>query len=106
MEDDALTETPKTTGSGMDFLMSGDSDDEITAGLVKNPDAPIERGALNLDDSMGTRTLAEIYFDQGLYADALKMYQELVQREPGNRELAARKDEIEKIFRDKFGGNT
>lgn len=105
MEDDSLTDEAKPSNSGVDFLMSGDSDDEISAGLVKNPDAPLDRGALDLDDSMGTRTLAEIYFDQGLYADALKMYQELVQREPTNEELTTRKDEIEKIFREKFGGN-
>lgn len=105
MEDDSLTEESKPSNSGVDFLMSGDSDDEISAGLIKNPDAPLDRGSLNLDDSMGTRTLAEIYFDQGLYADALKMYQELVQREPENEELQNRMAEIEKICRDKFGGN-
>jgi len=105
MEDDSFTEEPKPSSSGVDFLMSGDSDDEISAGLAKNPDAPLNRGSLNLDDSMGTRTLAEIYFDQGLYADALKMYQELALREPENEELIARKEEIERICREKFGGN-
>lgn len=105
MEDDSLTEESKPSNSGVDFLMSGDSDDEISAGLIKNPDAPLNRGSLNLDDSMGTRTLAEIYFDQGLYGDALKMYQELVQRDPENEELIARKDQIEQLYREKFGGN-
>ncbi|MCQ2102975.1 MAG: hypothetical protein MJY98_07095, partial [Fibrobacter sp.] len=105
MEDDSLTEESKPSNSGVDFLMSGDSDDEISAGLIKNPDAPLDRGVHNLEDSMGTRTLAEIYFDQGLYGDALKVYQELLQRDPSNEEFAARKSEIEKICRDKFGGN-
>jgi len=105
MEDDAFAEEAKPSSSGVDFLMSGDSDDEISAGLIKNPDAPLNRGALNLDDSMGTRTLAEIYFDQGLYADALKMYQELAQRDPADEELLARKEEIERICREKFGGD-
>jgi cytochrome c-type biogenesis protein CcmH/NrfG len=49
--------------------------------------------------------LAEIYFDQGKYGKALEIYKDLAQKEPDNEEIAKRKDEIEKLYNDKFGGN-
>ncbi|MCQ2108685.1 MAG: hypothetical protein MJZ05_07970 [Fibrobacter sp.] len=104
MEDDSLEES-MPSNKGVDFLMSGDSDDEVSASLINNPDAPLDRGAHELDDSLNTRTLAEIYFDQGLYGKALDIYADLAQKEPDNAEIAARLDEIEKIYRTKFGGN-
>ena len=105
MDDDSLTEEDKPSNKGVDFLMSGDSDDEISAGLINNPDAPLDRGAYDLDESLNTPTLAEIYFDQGKYGKALEIYKDLAQKEPDNEEIAKRKDEIEKLYNDKFGGN-
>ncbi len=106
MDDDALAEgEPVPSNKGVDFLMSGDSDDEVSAGLINNPDAPLDRGAHDLDESLNTRTLAEIYFDQGLYGKALDIYADLAQKEPDNEEIAARFNEIEQIYRTKFGGN-
>lgn len=105
MDDDSLTEEDKPSNKGVDFLMSGDSDDEISAGLINNPDAPLDRGAYDLDESLNTPTLAEIYFDQGKYGKALEIYKDLAQKEPENEEIAKRKDEIEKLYNDKFGGN-
>jgi hypothetical protein len=104
MEDDALPEE-QPSNKGVDFLMSGDSDDEISAGLINNPDAPLDRGVHDLDDSLNTRTLAEIYFDQGLYGKALEIYKDLAQKEPANEEIAARMAEVEKLYNEKFGGN-
>ena len=105
MDDDALTEETKPSNKGVDFLMSGDSDDEISAGLINDPDAPLDRGAQDLDDSLNTRTLAEIYFDQGLYGKALEIYKDLAQKEPDNEDIAVRLSEVEKLYNDKFGGN-
>lgn len=105
MDDDSLTEEDKPSNKGVDFLMSGDSDDEISAGLINNPDAPLDRGAYDLDESLNTPTLAEIYFDQGKYGKALEIYKDLAQKEPDNEEIAKRKDEIEKLYNEKFGGN-
>ena len=105
MDDDSLTEETKPSNKGVDFLMSGDSDDEISAGLINDPDAPLDRGAQDLDESLNTRTLAEIYFDQGLYAKALEIYKDLAQKEPENEDIAARLAEVEKLYNDKFGGN-
>ena len=105
MDDDSWTEEDKPSNKGVDFLMSGDSDDEISAGLINNPDAPLDRGAYDLDESLNTPTLAEIYFDQGKYGKALEIYKDLAQKEPENEEIAKRKDEIEKLYNDKFGGN-
>ncbi len=104
MEDDSLDES-MPSNKGVDFLMSGDSDDEVSASLINNPDAPLDRGAHELDESLNTRTLAEIYFDQGLYGKAVDIYTDLAQKEPDNEEIRARLDEIEKIYRTKFGGN-
>ena len=104
MDDDSLTEESKPSNKGVDFLMSGDSDDEISSGLISNPDAPLDRGAHDLDESLNTRTLAEIYFDQGLYGKALEIYKDLAQKEPENEEIAARMAEVEKIYNEKFGG--
>ena len=105
MDDDALTEETKPSNKGVDFLMSGDSDDEISAGLINDPDAPLDRGAQDLDDSLNTRTLAEIYFDQGLYGKALEIYKDLAQKEPDNEDIAVRLSEVEKLYNEKFGGN-
>ena len=105
MDDDSLTEESKPSNKGVDFLMSGDSDDEISAGLINDPDAPLDRGAQDLDDSLNTRTLAEIYFDQGLYAKALEIYKDLAQKEPENEDIATRLAEVEKMYNEKFGGN-
>ena len=105
MDDDSLPEETKPSNKGVDFLMSGDSDDEISAGLINDPDAPLDRGAQDLDESLNTRTLAEIYFDQGLYGKALEIYKDLAQKEPENEDIAARLSEVEKLYKDKFGGN-
>ena len=105
MDDDSLTEETKPTNKGVDFLMSGDSDDEISAGLINDPDAPLDRGAQDLDESLNTRTLAEIYFDQGLYGKALEIYKDLAQKKPENEDIAVRLSEVEKLYNEKFGGN-
>ena len=105
MDDDSLTEETKPANKGVDFLMSGDSDDEISAGLINDPDAPLDRGAQDLDESLNTRTLAEIYFDQGLYGKALEIYKDLAQKEPENEDIAVRLSEVEKLYNEKFGGN-
>ena len=106
MDDDTLPYgEDKPSNSGVDFLMSGDSDDEVSAGLINNPDAPLDRGAQNIDESLNTKTLAEIYFEQGLYGKALEIYGDLAQKEPDNGEIAKRHAEVKKIYRDKFGGN-
>ncbi|NLB62529.1 MAG: hypothetical protein GX801_00285 [Fibrobacter sp.] len=45
-----------------------------------------------------TQTLAEIYFNQGLYSEALQMYDELISLEPENEATVARAEEIRKII--------
>ena len=106
MDDDSMSlSEDKPSNSGVDFLMSGDSDDEVSAGLIDNPEAPLNRGAQDIDESLNTKTLAEIYFDQGLYGKALEIYSDLAQKEPDNQEITNRYAEIEKIYREKFGGN-
>ena len=102
-EDDTLTESDEPNNKGVDYLMSGDSDDEVAASLVNNADAPLSRGAADLDDSLNTRTLADIYMEQGVYNKALDIYADLVKKNPDNAEIKSRYDEIEKLCREKFG---
>ena len=102
-EDDSLAESDEPSNKGVDYLMSGDSDDEVAASLVNNADAPLSRGAADLDDSLNTRTLADIYMEQGVYNKALDIYADLVKKNPDNAEIKTRYDEIEKLCREKFG---
>ena len=102
-EDDSLAESDEPSNKGVDYLMSGDSDDEVAASLVNNADAPLSRGAADLDDSLNTRTLADIYMEQGVYNKALDIYADLVKKNPDNAEIKSRYDEIEKLCREKFG---
>lgn len=107
-DDDSLSESAENSepsNKGLDFLMSGDSDDEVSVGLIKDPSKPLDRGAADIDESLNTKTLAEIYFEQGLYGKALDIYQDLCLKEPKNAEYRTRLEEIEKIYREKFGGN-
>ena len=107
-DDDSLSESAENgepSNKGIDFLMSGDSDDEVSVGLIKDPSKPLDRGAADIDESLNTKTLAEIYFEQGLYGKALDIYQDLCLKEPSNAEYRSRLEEIEKIYREKFGGN-
>ena len=107
-DDDSLPESEENgepSNKGLDFLMSGDSDDEVSVGLIKDPSKPLDRGTADIDESLNTKTLAEIYFEQGLYGKALDIYQDLCMKEPNNAEYRNRLEEIEKIYREKFGGN-
>ena len=106
MDDDSLDEkeTPPSN-KGMDFLMSGDSDDEVSAGLTKDPTAPLDKLPTDLDESLNTPTLAEIYFEQGLYGKAMDIYQDLARKEPENETIRKRLEEIEMAYRNKFGDN-
>ena len=105
-DDDSLEEKPEhSNNKGMDFLMSGDSEDEITAGLVADPNAPLDKLPTDLDESLNTPTLAEIYFEQGLYGKALDIYQDLARKDPANETIAKRLSEVEEAYRTKFGGN-
>ena len=102
-EDDSLTETDEPNNKGVDYLMSGDSDDEVSASLVNDAEAPLSRGAADLDDSLNTRTLADIYMEQGVYSKALEIYSDLAKKNPNNAEIKSRLEEVEKLCREKFG---
>ncbi|HET6348315.1 MAG TPA: tetratricopeptide repeat protein, partial [Candidatus Krumholzibacteria bacterium] len=47
-------------------------------------------------DEIATMTLADIYASQGYASRALRIYREVLKRQPGNRELAARIEALEK----------
>ncbi|ADL25061.1 conserved domain protein [Fibrobacter succinogenes subsp. succinogenes S85] len=102
-EDDSLPESDEPNNNGVDYLMSGDSDDEVAASLVENADAPLSRGATDLDDSLNTRTLADIYMEQGVYDKALEIYSDLAKKNPDNEDIKSRLEEVKKLCREKFG---
>lgn len=102
-EDDSLPESSEPSNKGVDYLMSGDSDDEVSASLVNNADAPLSRGAADLDESLNTATLADIYMEQGVYNKALEIYSDLAKKNPNNPEIKSRLEEVEKLCREKFG---
>ena len=104
-EDDSLNEADEPNNKGVDYLMSGDSDDELSASLVNDADAPLSRGAADLDDSLNTRTLADIYMEQGVYSKALEIYSDLAKKNPDNAEIKSRLEEVQKLCREKFGEN-
>lgn len=102
-EDDSLPESDEPNNNGVDYLMSGDSDDEVAASLVENAEAPLSRGATDLDDSLNTRTLADIYMEQGVYDKALEIYSDLAKKNPDNEDIKSRLEEVKKLCREKFG---
>jgi len=101
-DDDDLPEE-KPSNKGVDFLMSGDSDDEVSAGLIKDPSASLENMSTELDESLNTRTLAEIYLEQGLYDKALTIYQDLAKKDPNNQEIQERLNQVRQMSKNKFG---
>lgn len=104
-DDDSLDEKADLpSNKGVDFLMSGDSDDEVSAGLVADPTAPLDKQSSDLDDGMKTPTLGEIYFEQGHYDRALEIYKELAEKDPENEAIANRLAEVQKAYDSKFGG--
>ena len=62
--------------------------------IAAEPPAP-SRAEADLSSS----TLAELYFNQGFTDKALAVYQQLLQREPGNARARARVAEIEGLER-------
>ena len=83
-DDDLVDEKTLETENNVDGLMS--SDETLVSAEKKN---------VNLDERLNTRTLAEIYFEQGLFDEALSIYKDLAKKEPNNAEIAERLTVIE-----------
>ncbi len=74
----------KSVESSFDSLFGEESDD-----------------ALAEDSTTSTRTLAEIYFEQGVYDEAIKIYKDLLRKNPEDVALKDRLLEIEKTRDDR-----
>jgi tetratricopeptide (TPR) repeat protein len=96
-------EAPKSR-NGMDYLMSGDSDDTVATVLMENPSATLAKKGQNAETGLNTRTLADIYFEQGLFDESLAIYRELAKREPDDKDIADRLALIEKKRAEKLSG--
>ncbi|HQB64431.1 MAG TPA: tetratricopeptide repeat protein, partial [Fibrobacteraceae bacterium] len=102
-EDDDLPEEKPQERDGVDFLMSGDSDDEMAVALMKNPSASLDQDEVVLDENLNTKTLAEIYYEQGLYSKALNIYQDLARKNPSDSEIQKRLSDIQRQVNEKYG---
>lgn len=96
-------EAPKPK-NGMDYLMSGDSDDTVATALMENPSATLAKKGQNAETGLNTRTLADIYFEQGLFDESLAIYKELAKKEPNDKGIADRLALIEKKRAEKLSG--
>lgn len=74
-----------TSNQGMINAIGNDKEDEIDGD--------------NQDEFM-TVTVAEIYTKQGLLNEALKIYQKILEIEPGNQEAKLKKEELEKKMKE------
>jgi hypothetical protein len=66
------------------------------------PPAPVDSAPLPPEapaPPLSTPTLAELYFEQGFYARALEVYEEILEREPTNERARARLIEIRAVAR-------
>jgi tetratricopeptide (TPR) repeat protein len=61
--------------------------------------APAPAATPTPEPELSSPTLAELYFDQGIFEKAIEVYRRLLQREPDNERLRARMGEIEAIQR-------
>lgn len=102
-EDDDFPEEEPQARDGVGFLMSGDSDDEMSVALMNDPSAALDQDESLLDENLNTKTLAEIYFEQGLYTKALKIYKDLAKKSSADTEIQKRVTEIEQIVDEKYG---
>jgi tetratricopeptide (TPR) repeat protein len=66
-------------------------------------EAPSEGPATGETPALSSSTLAELYFNQGFTRQAIDVYRELLEREPGNERIAARIHELEAIERELEG---
>lgn len=61
------------------------------------PSAPPSPAAGDFPPALSSATLAELYFSQGFVEKAAEVYEQLLQREPGNERMAARLAELKAI---------
>ena len=93
--------------SSFDSLFGKDADSDLSLDDLKldekmeNIFGKESEDALLADPTTSTRTLAEIYFGQGVYDEAIKIYKDLLRKNPDDASLKTRLAEIEKIRNDK-----
>jgi tetratricopeptide (TPR) repeat protein len=88
----------------MDAADDVDAQDEVAV-LPDMEDDAFEGEPITLvdesvtSDEIATMTLADIYATQGYHSRALKIYREVLKRQPGNNALAAKIEALEKTVR-------
>jgi len=80
-----------------DLDSSTESGDEYTEAEDSGDDSESVEIDKDTDQGSATVTLAEIYFQQGLIEQSLKIYRQLQEREPENEEVLRRIKEIEQM---------
>jgi len=74
--------------------------DEWEVNPPSSSSAPPPAPALSESPALSSSTLAELYFNQGFTRQAIDVYRELSEREPGNERIRARIVELEAIERE------
>lgn len=74
--------------------------DEWEAGPPETAAPPAPAAAPGESPALSSSTLAELYFNQGFTRQAIDVYREILEREPGNERIRARIVELEAIERE------
>jgi tetratricopeptide (TPR) repeat protein len=101
-EGEAPQTSPAPAGKAESMPAAADpaTGSSILPPMLDEEEAPLEDEEENAPQSaaganVATVTLAEIYFQQGLREQALQIYRQLLEREPGNESVRKRIQEIE-----------
>ena len=96
-------------GSGKGSLDAGSIVEELSEDISfeidgDEPGPPVTPGRVETGDAgMLTETMAELYVEQGLFEDALRVYRLLAEARPGERAVLARIEEVERLAADAAG---
>jgi tetratricopeptide (TPR) repeat protein len=102
-DDDAIWSVPHVGDSEEAPLPTIDADETAPATAEASAEAPVADMAMPAQlpadeaepDLVVTETMAELYVRQGHVREAVRVYRELSERDPGDRRLAARLQELE-----------
>ena len=75
----------------------GNNLEEDLSDLMEEPSAPAAQPSGSV--AVSTRTLAELYLSQNYLADALRVYQDLVSRDPGDADSLAQIERIKELLK-------
>jgi hypothetical protein len=73
--------------------------EDVRAAVEPSPAVVVEPLPLDPEPDLNSSTLAELYFNQGFTDQAIDVYRQISEREPGNERVQARLRELEALKR-------